>query len=251
MDSTITTAKSTAKSIRWKPWKAAVVGAGMLSLFLINPVLAQERMMRTLTVSGRGTEMVPTSLALVRLGVEAQGKTAQEVQQEVARRSDSVVSLLRSRNVDKLQTTGINLNPNYRYDNGAQTLTGYAGSNIVSFQISTQKAGALLDEAVKAGASRIDGVSFIATDGAIADAQKVALRKATQNAESQAETVLSALGLSRREVVGIQINGAFAPPPRPMPMYAKASADAIAAAPTPIIGGDQQVEASVTLQISY
>ncbi len=56
-----------------------------LGLALIaNPVLAQEKLLRTLTVSGRGVETIPTTLTQVRLGVEVQGKTVQEVQQEAA-----------------------------------------------------------------------------------------------------------------------------------------------------------------------
>jgi uncharacterized protein YggE len=225
------------------------LSAGCLSLLLACPVLAQEKMQRVLTVTGRGTEEVATTQTIVRLGVEAQGKTAEAVQQEVARRSNAVVQLLRSRSVEKLETTGINLNPTYRYDNGVQTLTGYSASNIVSFRINTQAAGSILDDAVQAGATRIDGVSFVAADAAIATAQNQALREATENAQSQADAVLAALGFSRREVVGIQINNAVAPPPRPVP-YA-ADFKQAAAAPSPVIGGEQQVEASVTLQISY
>lgn len=239
------------QSICWKHLKLVAVSTGILSLLWVNPLLAQERMLRTLTVSGRGTEMVATTLTHVRLGVEAQGKTANEVQQEVARRSNSVVTLLRSRQVEKLETTGINLSPTYRYDSGVQTLTGYTASNIVSFRIKTENAGPLLDEAVQAGASRIDGVSFVASDDAIASAQKMALREATQDAQSQADAVLDSLNLSRKEIVGIQINGAVAPPPRPIPLAAMEAKMGAANAPTPVIGGEQEVEASVTLQITY
>ena len=235
----------------WNRLKTLAISTGVMSLMVANPVMAQEKMMRTLTVTGRGTEMVATTLATVRLGVEAQGKAANEVQQEVARRSNSVVNLLKSRNVEKLETTGINLNPNYRYDNGVQTLTGYTGSNMVSFRVPTEKAGGIMDEAVKAGASRIDGVSFVASDAAIATAQKAALREATQDAQAQAEAVFSSLGLTRREVGNIQINGAFTPPPRPFMMDSLAQKAGAAPAPTPVVGGEQQVEASVTLQISY
>ena len=242
---------SIAKSISWNRFKALVVSAGLLSLAFANPVLAQEKMLRTLTVTGRGTEMVATTITQVRLGVEAQGKTANEVQQEVARRSNTVVSLLKSRQVDKLETTGINLNPTYQYDNGKQTLTGYSASNIVSFRIATPKAGILLDDAVKAGASRIDGVSFIATDEAIAATQKTALREATQDAQSQADAVFSALNLSKGQIVSIQVNGASAPPPRPLEDFQSLRATAAPKAPSPVIGGEQEVQASVTLQISY
>lgn len=220
-----------------------------LGLFVAfaNPVLAQEKLQRTLTVSGRGVEMIPATLAQVSLGVEAQGKTAQEVQQDVARRSSAVVALLRSRNVEKLQTTGISLNPVYSYNNNVQRLTGYSATNIVSFRLNTERVGTLLDEAVKAGATRIDGISFVATDPAIATAQKQALREATQDAQQQANAVLSALNLTPKEIVSIQLNSAN--PPEPVrPLARAAVADSAA---TPVVGGEQQVEASVTLQISY
>jgi len=237
------------QSGHWNRLKLAMVGVGLVSLSLANPVLAQEKTLRTLTVTGREIELVTTTLSQIRLGVEAQGQTADVVQQEVARRSTAVVTLLRSRNVEKLQTTGINLSPTYRYENGMQTLTGYAASNMVSFRIETAKAGELLDAAVKAGASRIDGISFVASDAAIAAAQKEALRGATQNAQSQADVVLNALNLTRHDIVSIQINGSFMPPPRPFEALGLQKSGA--AVPVPVIGGEQQVEASVTLQVSY
>ncbi|MEB3181180.1 MAG: SIMPL domain-containing protein [Nostocaceae cyanobacterium] len=221
----------------------------IMCLSFTSPVLAQEKMTRTLTVSGRGVESIPTTLTQVRLGVEVQGKTAQEVQQEAARRSSAVVALLRSRNVEKLETTGISLNPIYTYNNNVQRLTGYVATNSVMFRVNTEKAGNIIDEAVKAGATRIDGVSFIASDEAISNAQQQALQEATQDAQKQASTVLTVLGLKPREVVSIQINSASAPPP-PIVRYGL-EAKVAAEAPTPVVGGEQQVEASVTLQISY
>ena len=131
---------------------ALILIAGLTSL--PGPAFAQEKLLRTLTVSGRGVETIPTTLTQVRLGVEAQGKTANQVQTEVARRSDAVVKLLKARGVEKLQTTGISLNPIYSYTDNKQTLTGYGAANMVSFRLPTNQAGTLLDDAVKAGASR-------------------------------------------------------------------------------------------------
>ncbi len=217
-----------------------------------QPVLAQEKetMLRTLTVSGRKVETIPTTLSQVNLGVEVQGKTAQEVQQEAARRSSSVIALLKSLNVEKLQTTGIDLNPVYSNNNNVQRITGYSATNTVSFRVVTDRAGTILDQAVKAGATRIDSISFIASDQAIAQAQKQALQKATQDAQQQAEAVLSVLGFKPKEVVSIQVNGASVPPPQPI-LRAKVATLATQDTSTPVIGGEQQVEASVTLQISY
>jgi uncharacterized protein len=224
----------------------------LLCLTFAQPTLAQEKekMWRTLTVSGKGTESIATTLSLVNLGVEVQSKTAQEAQQEAARRSSAVVALLKSRNVDKLETTGVRLNPVYSYANNTQRITGYSATNTVSFRIPTERAGTLLDEAVKAGATQINSVSFIASDEAIAQARQIALQEATQDAQKQAEAVFAALKLKPKEVVNIQV-GDTSPPP-PMPLYRAAEAGKVSAdASTPVIGGEQQVEASVTLQISY
>ncbi len=207
---------------------------------------------RAITVTGRGVESIPTTLTQVQLGVEVQGKTAQEVQQDAAKRSSSVVTLLKSRNVEKLQTTGISLNPTYSYTNNVQRLTGYTASNSVSFRVSTERSGNILDEAVNAGATRIDSVSFVASDEALSMALQQALKKATQDAQKQADTVLSTLGLKAQQVLSIQVNQANVPQPRVFEgNFAKLSNRSAASAPTPVVGGEQQVDAAVTLEIGY
>lgn len=212
-----------------------------------GPAMAQDPVLRVLTVTGAGGESIPTTLTDVSLGVEVQGRTAEEVQREVARRSSAVVDFLKTRNVDKLKTQGISLSPQYNYNGDQPQLVGYIGSNTVSFRIPTDRIGNLLDAAVQAGATRIDGVSFVATDDAIADAQNVALQEATQDARQQANVVLASLGLSPQEIIGIQINNASTPTPMPVPYARLQEADAV----SPVIGGEQTVQATVTLQIRY
>ena len=218
------------------------------SLILTNPAIAEEKL-STLTVTGQGVEMIATTLAQVRLGVEIQGKTAAEVQQEVARRTSAVVELLRTKNVAGLQTTGIRLEPNYDYSNNQRNLIGYIGTNTVSFRLQSDRVGSLLDETVQAGASRIDEVSFTATPEAIREAQKEALRQATLDARSMADVVLNTLNLTSKEIVSIQVNDTNVPPPMPLQMERLSKADV--AIDTPVIGGEQTIRASVTLQISY
>ena len=216
----------------------------------LTPAKAQERMVKTLTVTGQGKEMISATLADVNLAVEVRGDTAAQVQQQVANQTTTVVGLLRERNVERLQTAGIRLNPQYDYNNNQRRLVGYLGSNAVSFRVKTEAAGKLMDDAVKAGATRIDRISFTATDSAIATAQKAALKKATQDAQAQGDAVLSSLNLSRKDVISIQVNGASAPPPRAIPTVAR-SQMAAADSSTPVVGGEQTVRGAVTLQISY
>ncbi|HEY9702258.1 MAG TPA: SIMPL domain-containing protein [Allocoleopsis sp.] len=232
------------------------LAVGVFTLSFASPILAQTTEktthcgcnIRTLTVVGRGSESVATNISKIQLGVEFQAKTANQAQQEVAKRSDSVVKLLRSRSVEKLQTTGIRLNPVYSYENNIQRLTGYTATNTVSFQIATEKAGGMMDDAVSAGATRIDSISFIAPETAISNAQQQALKEASQDAQKQADTVLASLGLTRKDVVNISINSAN--PPQPV-NYALDTFAKTQSINTPVIGGEQQVEATVTLQISY
>jgi uncharacterized protein YggE len=227
--------------------------AFLLSLILINtglvmPSYADARELRTITVTGEGIENIPTSQAIVRLGVEVQGKEAGKVQREVASRSDAVVKFLRSRQVEKLETTGISLQPNYDFSNNQRRLIGYIGANLISFQIDIAQAGSLIDEAVKVGATRIDGVSFTAGESAIAAAQRTALIKATEQAREQATIVLQALGLVPKETVSIQVGNTSNPVPIARSEAVFRSADA---ASSPVIGGEQTLRAAVTLEISY
>lgn len=230
----------------WSYFIALSLALGMV----IDPVLAQEQPKpRILTVTGRGMVTIPTTVTQVSLGVEVQGKTAGEVQQELARRSSAIVALLRSRNVENLQTTSITLNPTYSSDrDGVQRFTGYIGSNIVSFRINTELSGKLLDEAVQAGATRINEINFVAADDAIAAARQQAIRNAIQDGQKQAEAALGALNFTRRDVINIQIDSDrfFSPP-----VNADFAARSANIAVTPVIGGERQVQAFVTLQITY
>ncbi len=232
--------------MKLKPLIIGLLASSVLFSSPVSPSMAQERLTRVITVTGEGSESIPTTLTRVQLGVEVQGTNAENVQSEVATRSNGVVNFLRGRNVEKLQTTGIQLQPVYDYSDKQRRLTGYVGSNIVSFVIRTEAIGNLLDEAVKAGATRIDNVSFSATDEAVTRARQQALIEATQDAQAQANTVLRALGLSAKETVTITINGSNTPVP-----IARAAMMKADSAASPVIGGDQTVSASVTLQISY
>lgn len=232
-----------------RSWFASLVLVLGLVLLPGGSVLAQA-LPRILSVTGQGEVEVPTSRAIVSLGVEVSAPTAQAAQAKAAAQSNAVVNLLKGRSVQDLQTTGISLSPRYNYSNDRTTLEGFTATNTVSFTVPTAEAGPLLDAAVQAGATRVDGISFQADEGVLKAAQQEALQEATQNAQIQAQAVLQSLNFQIQEVVGIQVNGASAPPPPgPVPMAAyRMTADS---APTPVEGGDQTVTATVTLQIRY
>lgn len=235
---------------RMLPWRSGLaLAVGLWGLTCVTPAFAQEQLQRVLTVTGQGSEEVATSLTQVSLGVEVQADTAEEAQQEAARRADAVVNFLRSQSVSDLETTGLRLNPNYDSRQGQRRIVSYTASNTVRFELPTERAGVVVDAAVEAGATRINGISFIADDAALRAAQQAAIGNATDDAQQQAQAVLRRLNLSQQEIVGIQIDGASAPPP----VFQRGRQELMSAdaASSPIEGGNQTVEARVTLQIRY
>jgi len=204
---------------------------------------------RVLTVTGRGERFVKTTKARIQLGVTAEGKTAIAVQEEVARQANSIVSRLQQLGVEKLQTTSIQLNPKYVYENNRQRQDGFTGQTSVSFIVDIDKAGSTLDSAVNSGANQIDQISFIATDPELNAAKQLALQDAIKDAQTQSNTVLSALGFTPKTIKAINISDSAIAYPVPQPRLATFAKDA--ANSVPILGGEQKVEASVTLQITY
>jgi uncharacterized protein YggE len=203
---------------------------------------------RLLTVTGRGERSVKTTKARIQLGVTAEGKTAIAVQTEVASQANKIVSRLQQLGVEKLQTINIQLNPKYVYENNRQRQDGFTGQTSVSFVVDIDQAGATIDAAVASGANQIEQIAFIATDTALNDAKQLALQDAVKDAQLQANSVLKILGFIPKSIKNIQIaNSAIAyPVPQPrMEAFAK-SAESV-----PILGGEQKVDASVTLEITY
>ena len=203
---------------------------------------------RVITVTGRGERSVKTTKARIQLGVNVEGKTAIAVQEEVARQANSIVSRLQQLNVEKLQTTSVQLSPKYVYENNRQRQDGFTGQTSVSFLVALDQAGAVLDAAVNSGANQIEQISFIASDVELNAAKQLALQDAIKDAQTQSNTVLSALGFTPKTIKTINISdSAIAyPVAQPRASFAKDAASSI-----PILGGEQKVEASVTLQITY
>jgi len=215
----------------------------LVSCWSVMPVaLAQERgSERVLQVTGQGVITLPAQLAEVEVGVEIRGNNANQVQTEIAQRLDKIISILRQKSAEKLTTTGVQLFPIY---GERQQLLGFTGRNTVQFQLPISQTGAVLDELVSLGANQINRLSFVATESALEQGRIQALQAAVQDAQKQAQTVLQALQLTPKEVVGITILGSSTPIPRSFAL-------AEVRASTPIVGGDQTVQAQVKLAIRY
>ena len=201
-----------------------------------------------LEVTGKGEVTVPTSISTVEMGIQVEGSTAAEVQQQVAQQTTSVVDVLENLEVQELQTTSVQLFPIYSFENDTRELTGFEARNTLSFELPNESAGAAIDAAIEAGANLVQNICFSASDEDLQQARLQALKQAIEQAQTEAATVLDALDLVSEEIIGIEILsvGQSNPIPQPLQFEATAQRDI-----TPILGSDQIVQASVALEILY
>ncbi len=220
----------------------------LLTLGLSTPGWTAEPQPRILSVTGRGATSIPATLTQVKLGIEITGTSATTIQKDVANRATKVLQLLRQRQVSKLQTSYVTLTPNYSNESNLRQIVSYTATNSLTFRSPVTQAGEIIDDAIKTGATRVDGINSVPEDAAIDRAQSIAIQLATQDAQRQATSALSSLGLQQKAILGIQINNAS----RPSPAYAQnLNRSSFNNKVTEIVGGEEEVEASVTLQISY
>lgn len=184
-------------------------------------------------------------------GVTTTAPTAVEAMRQNAVAMDRLVRAAKAQGIaDRdIQTSGINLSPQYDYSNQTPgvppRLTGYQASNTV--RVSTgniANLGPLLDALVSAGGTNIDGPTFANADpeAGLDGARETAVQRAAQRAQLYAR----AAGYRAARLVSLSEGGAE--PPRPMPMMmARMAADSAPA--TPVQAGE--VASSVTITVTY
>jgi uncharacterized protein YggE len=181
------------------------------------------------------------NLAHVSFAVETNAAEAQEAIQLNARHTDKVLSTLKESigPDDSLSTTGFNLSPVYARREPSQ-LVSYRVKNSVTLTTRDVAAlGSLLDKAVKAGASRIDSLSF--ANAQEQDLGNKAAVKALQRARKTAEQLAQAAGMRVKRILRISYS-----PPGPVRRYARmAMAEG---GSTPIEAGELSVTASVRVE---
>ncbi len=180
-----------------------------------------------LSISSSAESRRVPDVATISTGVVTQAADANAAMRANAVQMDKVMAAIRAAGIAErdVQTSGINLNPQYRYiENQAPAITGYQASNTVNVKVrDLSKLGKVLDAFVASGANQVNGPSFEVDkpDEAYDEARVEALKKA----QARAKTYADALGLKVRRIVSISEGGASFP--QPMPMIRAMAADAM------------------------
>ena len=176
-----------------------------------------------LSVSAQAEAKRVPDVATISAGVVTQAADANAAMRANAVQMDKVMAAIKAAGIAErdIQTSGINLNPQYKYvENQEPTITGYQANNTVNLKVrDIGKLGKVLDALVASGANQVNGPSFEIDqpEEAYDEARRGALEKAQARAAMYAKT----LGLRVRRIVSIS-EGAGFQPPRPMPMMAMA-----------------------------
>ncbi len=176
-----------------------------------------------ITVHGTGTVTLTPDMATVVLGADAQSSSAKTAQANASALMNAVIAAVKKHGIAPadMATVNVSLGAVYDYSNGSQKMTGYHAAQ--SLQVKVRKlsdTGSLIDDAVSAGATQIQGVSLSVADqdAATAQARTLAVADAKQKAEALAKAAGVTLGAP------IALTETSSPMPTAVPAYAAGAA---------------------------
>ena len=186
--------------------------------------------------------------AWVTIGAESRARTAQEAQKLNTDAMTAVIEKIKAAGIaaDAIQTTGYNLQPEFDYRDGKQTLRGYVARNQVQVRVDAlATTGDVIAAAVSTGATNVSGVRFDLKDRDGLERQ--ALRQAVQDARRRADAAAAGAGVAIERIVKIEEQRDMSDGPRPMPMNMAMMRSEAAQAAVPIEAGEIEVRARVLL----
>jgi uncharacterized protein YggE len=200
----------------------------------------------TIVVSGTGRVAVQPDVAELRLGVAVSRPTVADARAAAAESMTAILDAVVAAGVAPrdVRTTLLSVQPRYDYRDGkAPTLVGHELANIVEVTArDLANLGAIVDGALSAGATSLDGLSFRVDDPR--EAERAARIAAVAEARSRAEILAEAAGVAIAGVADIVEGG---PPPTwpgpPVARMLKAAADA----GTPVEAGTTEISVTVTV----
>ena len=222
------------------PFAAAPAAAAEVAIAATGPVVELRVTQQVLSDPDKAT---------VNAGVTTRGTTAVAAMQANATQMERVLARLATLGVpeDRVQTSGITLNPQYNYRNNLPPeFTGYEASNTVTIELrDLGNIGPVLDALVAAGATNLNGPNWAIIDDS--SARQAAREAAFAQALSQAQDYARMAGFGSARLLAVEETLDYA-----APMYDRIAPQAVSAAPavsTPTRPG--RVATQITLTVKY
>lgn len=206
-----------------------------------------------IVTTGEGVVKLAPDRVWVSIAAESRARTAREAQKANVEAMSAVLARMKSLGFppDAIRTTGYDLQPEFDYVNGRQTLRGYVARNGVEVRVDDITiAGDVLEAAVGSGATSVGGLRFDLKDRA--GAEREALRKAVADARGRADAAAAGAGVRVDRVIRIEEQRGVPGDPRPLLM---ARQSMVAGAPEtgapPLNPGEIEVRAMVRLTSTF
>jgi hypothetical protein len=169
--------------------------------YIITNEQGQGTSLKTIVVTGLGEVATKPSLAELRLGASTQAPTATEALANNAEVMNRVIEALKSMNLpeEDIETSRFNLSP--RYSSYGGTLIGFEVTHLLRVTTTDlDRVGRVIDEAVDAGANKIEMVCFTVAKDELEGLNTLARQRAVEDARTKAGTIADSLGV---KIVGV------------------------------------------------
>jgi uncharacterized protein len=193
--------------------------------------------------TGQATITAAPDRAFVMIAAESRSRMPTEAQRQNADAMTAVMARLQQAGIpkDAIRTLAYDLQPEFDYANGRQTLRDYVARNTIEVRLDDiTRVGVVLDAAGSGGATSIGGIRFDVRNRDVVE--RDALRQAVADARARADAAAAGAGRTIDRVIRIQEEGV---PEIPRPMMRMAVADQTMA--TPITPSSVEIHARVTL----
>jgi uncharacterized protein YggE len=227
----------------------AIVLSAMLGLVMTTTSEAQAPAPAspppTVVARGDGQVTAVPDMATIALGAEQTARSPKEAQAAVAAAMTAVQQRLLAAGVpkDAMRTTAYDVQAQFDWNNGRQTLRGYLARHAIDVRVDdVARVGELLDVAITAGGTSVQGVRFDLKRRAALERE--ALTRAVADARARADAMAAGAGTSVSRVVRIEEGGAVS---GPEPVMMRMAAPMAAEAAPPVAPGETVIRATVTL----
>jgi uncharacterized protein YggE len=227
--------------------KAVVISLSLLCFDLAASAQTQSSSEPVVVASGEGIVKALPDQAWIVFATESRSKNPKDAQAQNAKAMSAVHERLTAAGIpkDAIRTQSYDLQLESDWVNGRQVPRGYVARNTIEVRLDEiTRVGEVIDLGVTSGATAVHGVRFDLKQRVTLERE--ALKRATADARARADAAASGAGMTIARVIRIEEPTARPIPP-PIPMMMQREAVAADRPTTPVVAGEIEIRANVTL----
>ncbi len=181
-----------------------IVAVFVTVLFVFKPWPSDGR---TIDVNGNAELERQAKIATLYLGYQNTNENAQEAEQENAETIAAIKKALVNEGLSEseIETDSYNLYPEYDWLQGTRNLKGYRVNHRLKIKIENYtNIGKFITAAVGSGANFVDNIQYSLSDEEMNELKEEALKKASENARTKAESIAQGLNLEIKGIKTVQ-----------------------------------------------